>query len=232
MAIALAREGGIGVLHRNLSIEDQVAEVDKVKRSESGMIVEPVTLRPDALVSRRARADGALPHLRRPDHRRRAACSSASSRTATCASSDDSTRPVSRADDRRASLVTAPVGTTLERGRGDPAPAQDREAPVVDADGRLHGADHRQGHPEARSSTRTRRRTSRGACASAPRSASARTRSSARRRSSTPASTCSCVDTAHGHSQRVVEMVAQAQGGARRRARRRQRRHRPRRPRR
>src|SRR5690242_15378552 len=50
LAIALAREGGIGVIHRNLSIEDQVAEVDKVKRSEAGMIVEPVTLRPDALV--------------------------------------------------------------------------------------------------------------------------------------------------------------------------------------
>ncbi|CAN5369555.1 IMP dehydrogenase [soil metagenome] len=51
MAIALAREGGIGVIHRNLSIEDQVAEVDKVKRSESGMIVEPVTLPPFAPVS-------------------------------------------------------------------------------------------------------------------------------------------------------------------------------------
>src|SRR5919199_4395137 len=44
LAIALAREGGIGVVHRNLSIEAQAAEVDKVKRSESGMIVEPVTL--------------------------------------------------------------------------------------------------------------------------------------------------------------------------------------------
>src|SRR5438309_5371174 len=50
LAISLAREGGIGILHRNLSIEDQVAEVDKVKRSEAGMIVEPVTLPPDALV--------------------------------------------------------------------------------------------------------------------------------------------------------------------------------------
>ncbi|HEY7029970.1 MAG TPA: IMP dehydrogenase [Thermomicrobiales bacterium] len=50
LAIGLAREGGIGVIHRNLSIEDQVAEVDKVKRSESGMIVEPVTLPPDAPV--------------------------------------------------------------------------------------------------------------------------------------------------------------------------------------
>ena len=51
LAIALAREGGIGILHRNLSIADQVAEVDKVKRSESGMIVEPVTLPPDDLVA-------------------------------------------------------------------------------------------------------------------------------------------------------------------------------------
>src|SRR5512146_1948255 len=51
MAIALARIGGIGILHRNLAIEAQVGEVDKVKRSESGMIVEPVTLPPDALVS-------------------------------------------------------------------------------------------------------------------------------------------------------------------------------------
>ena len=47
LAIALAREGGIGVIHRNLSIEDQAGEVDKVKRSESGMITDPITLGPD-----------------------------------------------------------------------------------------------------------------------------------------------------------------------------------------
>src|SRR5947209_14061438 len=51
LAIALAREGGIGVLHRNLSIGAQVAEVDKVKRSEAGMIVEPVKLPPDVPLS-------------------------------------------------------------------------------------------------------------------------------------------------------------------------------------
>src|SRR5205085_871412 len=51
LAIALAREGGLGVVHRNLSIEAQVSEIDKVKRSEAGMIVEPVTLPPDARVS-------------------------------------------------------------------------------------------------------------------------------------------------------------------------------------
>src|SRR5687768_6192211 len=41
MAIAMAREGGLGVIHRNLAIEDQVREVDKVKRSQAGMIVDP-----------------------------------------------------------------------------------------------------------------------------------------------------------------------------------------------
>src|SRR5205085_12461449 len=51
LAIALAREGGMGIVHRNLSIADQVAEVDKVKRSEAGTIVEPVTLPPDAPVA-------------------------------------------------------------------------------------------------------------------------------------------------------------------------------------
>ncbi len=51
LAIALARVGGIGIVHRNLSIEDQVAEVDKVKRSEAGMIVEPVTLSPEEPVA-------------------------------------------------------------------------------------------------------------------------------------------------------------------------------------
>ena len=51
MAIAMARQGGLGVIHRNLSIDDQAAHVDKVKRSESGMITNPVTTRPDATVA-------------------------------------------------------------------------------------------------------------------------------------------------------------------------------------
>jgi IMP dehydrogenase len=51
LAIALAQQGGIGVIHKNFSIEQQAEEVDKVKRSESGMIVDPVTIRDNALVS-------------------------------------------------------------------------------------------------------------------------------------------------------------------------------------
>ena len=48
MAISMAREGGLGVLHRNLSIEDQASQVEIVKRSEAGMVTDPVTCRPDA----------------------------------------------------------------------------------------------------------------------------------------------------------------------------------------
>ncbi len=51
LAIALAQQGGIGVIHKNFSIKEQAEEVDKVKRSESGMIVDPVTIRDNALVS-------------------------------------------------------------------------------------------------------------------------------------------------------------------------------------
>ena len=51
LAIALAREGGIGVIHRNFTVEDQASEVDRVKRSESGMIVKPIHLPPDKCIS-------------------------------------------------------------------------------------------------------------------------------------------------------------------------------------
>ncbi|MFU8855580.1 MAG: IMP dehydrogenase [Deferrisomatales bacterium] len=50
-AIAMAQEGGIGIVHRNLSVEEQVAEVDKVKKSEAGMIVDPITICPDRKVA-------------------------------------------------------------------------------------------------------------------------------------------------------------------------------------
>ncbi len=51
MAIAIAQQGGIGFIHRNLSIEEEAQEVDKVKRSESGMIVDPVTMAPEQKIA-------------------------------------------------------------------------------------------------------------------------------------------------------------------------------------
>src|SRR3978361_1823778 len=59
LAIAMAQQGGMGVVHRNLTIEQQAGEIDKVKRSESGMIVDPVTISPDQPIS------GALELMRR-----------------------------------------------------------------------------------------------------------------------------------------------------------------------
>src|SRR5215475_10914198 len=51
LAIALAQQGGIGIMHRNMSVERQAEEVDRVKRSESGMIVDPITISPDKKIS-------------------------------------------------------------------------------------------------------------------------------------------------------------------------------------
>ncbi len=51
MAIAMAQQGGLGIIHRNLTIEQQASEVDKVKRSESGMIVDPITVSPEQKIS-------------------------------------------------------------------------------------------------------------------------------------------------------------------------------------
>ena len=65
MAIAMAREGGLGVLHRNLSVDDQARMVDQVKRSEAGMIDEPITISPDApaacAAAAPARSEAAIP---------------------------------------------------------------------------------------------------------------------------------------------------------------------------
>src|SRR5208282_1978217 len=51
LAISVAREGGLGIIHRAMSSERQALEVDKVKKSESGMILDPITIAPDALIS-------------------------------------------------------------------------------------------------------------------------------------------------------------------------------------
>ncbi len=137
LAIALAREGGIGVLHRNLPIEAQVAEVDRVKRSESGMIGEPVTLGPDARVTEalelmeRYRISGVpivdvegrlVGILTNRDLRFR----------------DEADVPVS-ALMTAANLITAPVGTTLEQAQAILGEHRIEKLPVVDADGRLKG---------------------------------------------------------------------------------------------
>ena len=137
LAIALARAGGIGVVHRNLSIADQVAEVDKVKRSESGTIVEPVTLRAVDLVAdalelmERYRISG-VPIVD-DDGVLVGILTNRDLRFET-----DVSQPVSALMTSR-DLVTAPVGTTLEEAEAILHRNKVEKLPVVDADGRLKG---------------------------------------------------------------------------------------------
>jgi IMP dehydrogenase len=137
MAIALAREGGIGVIHRNLSVEEQVAEVDKVKRSESGMIVEPVTLGPQDLVA------DAL-ELMRTYHISGIPITDEAGRLLGILTNRDLRfeghveQPIANLMTSEG-LVTVPVGTTLDEAREVLRRHRIEKLPVVDGDGFLKG---------------------------------------------------------------------------------------------
>jgi IMP dehydrogenase len=137
MAIALAREGGIGIVHRNLSVADQAAEVDKVKRSEAGMIVEPVTLRPsdrvaDALALMETYRISGVP-ITDDDGKLVGILTNRDLRF-----EDDTAKPVSELMTSE-NLVTVPVGTTLEDARAVLHRHKVEKLPVVDDSGRLKG---------------------------------------------------------------------------------------------
>ena len=72
LAIALAQEGGIGIIHKNMPPARQAAEVAKVKRFESGVVKDPITVRADDDGARRARPDAEAPDLRAAGRRRQA----------------------------------------------------------------------------------------------------------------------------------------------------------------
>ena len=148
LAIALAREGGIGIIHRNLAIEHQVAEIDKVKRSEAGMIVEPVTLGPDDLVAdalelmARYKVSG-VP-ITSPDGVLVGILTNRDLRFG--ARPEQRTRELMTSEN----LVTAPVGTTLAEAELLLGRHKIEKLPIVDDDRAPQGPDHGQGHPEAR----------------------------------------------------------------------------------
>jgi len=137
MAIAMARAGGIGVLHKNMSIDRQAAEVDRVKRSESGMILNPITLAPDAtlreanalmmrfkisgvpIVDREGRLVGIITNRDLQFER-------------------NLDRPLNDAMTKNG-LVTAPVGTTLDEAERILGQHRIEKLPVVDQGGKLRG---------------------------------------------------------------------------------------------
>src|SRR5215204_1174074 len=139
MAIAMARQGGIGVIHRNLTIADQAAEVQKVKRSQSGMITDPVTLPPTATLHdaeelmNRFRFSG-VP-ITDPDGR---LVGILTNRDIRFCEGRDFDRPVSEFMTSE-HLRTAPVGTTLEQAKAILQRYRIEKLPLVDDDGRLAG---------------------------------------------------------------------------------------------
>lgn len=137
MGIGMARLGGIGVIHRNLSAEKQALEVDKVKRSESGMIVDPITLRPDATlrdaehIMHRYKISG-VP-ITETDGKLVGILTNRDTRFIT-----PGDQPVTEFMTHE-NLITAPVGTTLEAAQAILHRHRIEKLPLVDDDGMLKG---------------------------------------------------------------------------------------------
>ena len=137
LAIALAREGGIGIIHRNLSIELQADEVDRVKRSESGMIRDPFTLGPEATVGD-AEALMSKYHISgipivAPDRKLIGILTNRDIRFV-----EDFDQPVTHFMTTE-NLITAPVGTTLEEAKAILHQYRIEKLPIVDEDFHLEG---------------------------------------------------------------------------------------------
>lgn len=136
LAIAIAREGGIGIIHRAMSPERQASEIDKVKKSESGMILDPITIPPDAPISEamslmeRYRISGVpvtekgklIGILTNRDLRFETQLSKKVSKVMT-----------------RGKLITAPVGTTLDKAKKILHRYKIEKLPIVDKENNLKG---------------------------------------------------------------------------------------------
>ena len=140
LAIALARAGGIGIVHRNMSPEDQAQEIDRVKRWEAGMISDPITLNPDATL---AQAEEIMSNFHISGipivvGKERQLVGIITNRDVRFTEAEDMQRPV--ADFMTSgSLITAPVGTTLEEAKSVLQKYRIEKLPLVDASGNLRG---------------------------------------------------------------------------------------------
>jgi IMP dehydrogenase len=209
MAIALAREGGIGIVQRNLSIDAQVAEIDKVKRSEAGMIVEPVTLAPDALVS------DAVELMDRYHISGVPITDQGGTLVGILTNRDlrferNLAQPVSALMTAR-DLVTAPIGTTMREAEELLHRHRIEKLPIVDADGHIKGLitvkdiQKRVEFPQSTKDPQGRLRV--GAAVGVGPDAFERAQALI-----AAGADVLVVDTAHGHSRGVIEMVARIAG--------------------
>ncbi len=205
MAIAMARAGGIGVIHKNMSVDRQAAEVDRVKRSESGMILNPITLGPDRPVReayalmRRFKISG-VPIV---DGEGRLV-GIITNRDLQFERNLD--QPIREAMTRE-KLITVPVGTSLDEAERILARHRIEKLPVVDERGVLRGLItvkdifKRREHPDANKDRHGRLRVA-AAVGAGPEALD-------RARALVAAGVdVLCVDSAHGHSENVLRTVS------------------------
>jgi IMP dehydrogenase len=206
MAIALAREGGIGILHKNMSIETQAEHVQRVKRSESGMILDPITLRRDS------RVGDAQYLMRKYSISGVPIIDEEGLLVGIVTNRDlrfqpDQNLPISEVM-TSTNLITAPVGTTLEGAEAILQKHGIEKLPVVDDEGKLQGLitfkdiRKKRQHPNAAKDAHGRLRV--GAAVGV--SGDTLDRVSALVRAGVDVVV---VDTAHGHHKGVIDMVRQ-----------------------
>ncbi|HEY9405578.1 MAG TPA: IMP dehydrogenase [Pyrinomonadaceae bacterium] len=205
LAIAIAQQGGIGVIHKNLPVERQAEEVDKVKRSESGMIVDPVTIRYDRPVSEalavmeRYKISG-VPVVDSDGH----LVGIITNRDLRFETRFDI--PVSEVMTKQPNLVTVPVGTTLEQAKSVLQKHRIEKLLVIDDDKHLKGLitvkDIQKAirYPSAAKDDLGRLRVAAAIGATGDFRERADALVAAR-------VDCLIIDTAHGHSSRVIEAV-------------------------
>ncbi len=204
LAIALARQGGIGILHKNMSIEDQSTEVDRVKRSESGMIQNPVTLSPDKTIGealdimKKFRISG-IPIVNE------------SGRLVGILTNRDlrfepNRKVIVKDLMTKENLITAPVGTTLEKAETLLQRYKIEKLPVVNKEGILKGLitfkdiQKKKKHPNACKDEHGRLRV--GAAVGITPDTMERIESLLN-----AGADAIVIDTAHGHSTGVLKMV-------------------------
>jgi IMP dehydrogenase len=137
LAIAIAQEGGIGIIHKNLPIEHQAGEVDKVKRSESGMIVNPITMTAEQRIFEALEVMGKYKISGVPvtDEQGKLVGILTNRDLRFCTATDQPIQALMTSED----LVTVPVGTTLEQAKELLHRHRIEKLPVVDEDFRLKG---------------------------------------------------------------------------------------------